>query len=114
MGLDLAGEGQARASFSTEFAVKAATSPGKGAGSSGWSCGARFGSSRSTGSGTGLTARVQGVDRTRWPRHRVVARRDSEEWSAIQCKCYEDLHTLGKGEIDKFLGGSQQPVFRLR
>ena len=25
-----------------------------------------------------------------------------------------DRHTLGKGEIDKFLGGSQQPVFRLR
>ena len=36
------------------------------------------------------------------------------EWVGIQCKCYEDRYTLGKGEIDKFLGGSQQPVFHLR
>ena len=55
---------------------------------------------------TGLDGRDIGVD--------LVARRASGEWVAIQCKCYEDRHTLGKGEIDKFLGGSQNPVFRLR
>lgn len=30
------------------------------------------------------------------------------------CMCYEDRYTLGNGEIDKFLGGSQQEIFRLR
>ena len=55
---------------------------------------------------TGLDGRDIGID--------LVARRTSGEWVAIQCKCYEDRHTLGKGEIDKFLGGSQNPVFRLR
>ena len=55
---------------------------------------------------TGLDGRDIGID--------FVARRTLGEWVAIQCKCYEDRHTLGKGEIDKFLGGSQQPVFRLR
>ena len=55
---------------------------------------------------TGLDGRDIGID--------LVARRISGEWVAIQCKCYEDKHTLGKGEIDKFLGGSQQPIFRLR
>ena len=55
---------------------------------------------------TGLDGRDIGVD--------LVAQRTSGEWVAIQCKCYEDRHTLGKGEIDKFLGGSQQQVFRLR
>ena len=55
---------------------------------------------------TDLDGRDIGID--------LVARRISGEWVAIQCKCYEDRHTLGKGEIDKFLGGSQQPVFRLR
>ena len=55
---------------------------------------------------TGLDGRDIGID--------LVARRISGEWVAIQCKCYEDRHTLGKGEIDKFLGGSQQPIFRLR
>ena len=55
---------------------------------------------------TGLDGRDIGID--------LVARRTSGEWVAIQCKCYEDRHTLGKGEVDKFLGGSQQPVFRLR
>ena len=55
---------------------------------------------------TGLDGRDMGVD--------LVARRNSGEWVAIQCKCYNDRHTLGKGEIDKFLGGSQQPIFRLR
>ena len=55
---------------------------------------------------TGLDGRDIGVD--------LVARRNSGEWVAIQCKCYEDRHILGKGEIDKFLGGSQQEIFRLR
>ena len=55
---------------------------------------------------TGLDGRDIGID--------LVARRVSGEWVAIQCKCYDDRHTLGKGGIDKFLGGSQQPVFRLR
>ena len=55
---------------------------------------------------TGLDGRDIGID--------LVARRTTGEWVAIQCKCYEDRHTLGKGEIDKFLGGSQQPIFRLR
>ncbi|MDE0444409.1 MAG: DEAD/DEAH box helicase family protein [Gammaproteobacteria bacterium] len=55
---------------------------------------------------TGLDGRDIGVD--------LVARRASGEWVAIQCKCYDEGRTLGKGEIDKFLGGSQQPVFRLR
>ena len=55
---------------------------------------------------TGLDGRDIGID--------LVAQRTSGEWVAIQCKCYENNHTLGKGEIDKFLGGSQHPVFRLR
>ena len=55
---------------------------------------------------TGRDGRDIGID--------LVARRTSGEWVAIQCKCYEDQHTLPKGEIDKFLGGSQQPIFRLR
>ena len=55
---------------------------------------------------TGLDGRDIGVD--------LVARRTSGEWVAIQCKCYDDGHVLGKGGIDKFLGGSQQEIFRLR
>ena len=55
---------------------------------------------------TGLDGRDIGID--------LVGRRTSGEWVAIQCKCYEEGRTLGKSEIDKFLGGSQQPVFRLR
>ncbi len=55
---------------------------------------------------TGLDGRDIGID--------LVARRTSGEWVAIQCKCYDDRHVLGKGGIDKFLGGSQQAVFRLR
>lgn len=55
---------------------------------------------------TGLDGRDMGID--------LVARRNSGEWIAIQCKCYDERRVLGKGEIDKFLGGSQQPVFRLR
>ena len=55
---------------------------------------------------TGLDGRDIGID--------LVARRTSGEWVAIQCKCYDDRHVLGKGGIDKFLGGSQQGIFRLR
>ena len=55
---------------------------------------------------TGLDGRDIGID--------LVARRTSGEWVAIQCKCYDEGRTLSKGEIDKFLGGSQQPVFGLR
>ncbi len=55
---------------------------------------------------TKLDGRDIGID--------LVARRTTGEWVAIQCKCYDDRHVLGKGEIDKFLGGSQQPIFRLR
>ncbi len=55
---------------------------------------------------TGLDGRDIGID--------LVARRFSGEWIAIQCKCYDDRHVLGKGGIDKFLGGSQQQVFHLR
>ncbi len=55
---------------------------------------------------TGLDGRDIGVD--------LVARTTSGEWVAIQCKCYDERRTLGKRHIDTFLGGSQQPVFRLR
>ena len=55
---------------------------------------------------TGLDGRDIGID--------LVGRLITGEWVAIQCKCYDPAHVLGKGEIDKFLGGSQQPVFRLR
>ena len=55
---------------------------------------------------TDLDGRDIGID--------LVVRRTTGEWVAIQCKCYDGRHTLGKGEIDKFLGGSQQAVFRLR
>ncbi|MCY4262488.1 MAG: DEAD/DEAH box helicase family protein, partial [Candidatus Dadabacteria bacterium] len=55
---------------------------------------------------TGLDGRDMGVD--------LVAQRTSGEYVAIQCKCYDDQHILGKGEIDKFLGGSQQEIFSLR
>ncbi len=55
---------------------------------------------------TGLDGRDIGID--------LVARRTSGEWVAIQCKCYEDSRILPKGEIDKFLGGSQHESFALR
>ena len=55
---------------------------------------------------THLDGRDIGID--------LVARRTTGEWVAVQCKCYDGRHILGKGEIDKFLGGSQQAVFRLR
>ena len=55
---------------------------------------------------TGLDGRDIGID--------LVARRTSGEWITIQCKYYDGGHVLGKGGIDKFLGGSQQVIFRLR
>ena len=55
---------------------------------------------------TGLDGRDIGID--------LVAKRTSGELIAIQCKCYEEGHILGKGEIDKFLGGSQQEIYLLR
>ena len=55
---------------------------------------------------TGYDGRDIGID--------LVAKRTTGEWVAIQCKCYEEGHTLGKGEIDKFLGGSQQEIYQLR
>ena len=55
---------------------------------------------------TGLDGRDIGID--------LVATRTSGEWVAIQCKCYDEGHTLAKGEIDKFLGGSQQKIYQLR
>ncbi len=55
---------------------------------------------------TGLDGRDVGID--------LVARRTTGEWVAIQCKCYDERRRIGKGEIDKFLGGSQNPVFGLR
>ena len=55
---------------------------------------------------TGLDGRDIGID--------LVARRTTGEWVAVQCKCYDERQTLGKGHIDKFLGGSQQPIFRIR
>ncbi|MDE0509389.1 MAG: DEAD/DEAH box helicase family protein [Gammaproteobacteria bacterium] len=55
---------------------------------------------------TELDGRDIGID--------LVARRNSGEFVAIQCKCYGEKQILRKGEIDKFLGGSQQPVFALR
>ena len=55
---------------------------------------------------TGLDGRDIGID--------LVAKRTTGEWIAVQCKCYDESHILAKAEIDKFLGGSQQAVFRLR
>ncbi len=55
---------------------------------------------------TGRDGRDIGID--------LVARLTSGEWVAIQCKCYDEKQTLRKGEIDKFLGGSQPKVFSLR
>ena len=55
---------------------------------------------------TGHDGRDIGID--------LVARRRSGDWVAIQCKCYDERHTLTKGAIDSFLGASQHPLFRLR
>ena len=55
---------------------------------------------------TGLDGRDIGVD--------LVARRHDGNLVAIQCKCYDENRILPKGEIDKFLGATQQEVFGLR
>ncbi len=55
---------------------------------------------------TGLDGRDIGID--------LVAHRTDGRWIAIQCKCYDDNRILPKGEIDKFLGGSQHAIFTLR
>ena len=55
---------------------------------------------------TGLDGRDFGID--------LVARRTTGEWVAIQCKCYDERARLRKGDIDSFLGASQQGIFRLR
>ncbi len=55
---------------------------------------------------TGLDGRDIGID--------LVARRTTREWVAIQCKCYDERTRLRKGDIDSFLGASQQAIFRLR
>ena len=55
---------------------------------------------------TGLDGRDIGVD--------LVARRHDGSFVAIQCKCYDENRILPKGEIDKFLGATQQGVFGLR
>lgn len=41
----------------------------------------------------------------------LVARLQSNTYVAIQCKCYNSDKTIGKAEIDSFLGASQQSVF---
>ena len=55
---------------------------------------------------TGLDGRDIGID--------LVARRTSGDWVAIQCKCYDEKHVVTKGDVDTFLGASQQALFRLR
>ncbi len=55
---------------------------------------------------TELDGRDIGID--------LVARRRTGEWVAIQCKCYAPNRRIGKGQVDKFLGASQNPVFGLR
>lgn len=49
---------------------------------------------------TGLDGRDIGVD--------LVARRPDGTHIAIQCKCYDEKRVLPKGDIDSFLGASQQ------
>ena len=56
-----------------------------------------------------------------WPLRRgrdigvdIVARRTDGEYIAIQCKCYDESHAVGKEQIEKFLGGSQRKIFARR
>ena len=44
----------------------------------------------------------------------AVARLNSGEWVAIQCKCYDDNTEVKKTDIDKFVTGSQEELFALR
>ena len=55
---------------------------------------------------TGLDGRDFGID--------LVAQTTSGEYVAIQCKCYEEKYTVRKGDVDSFLGASQQSIFKLR
>ncbi len=60
---------------------------------------------------TGLDGRDIGID--------LVASRADGDLIAIQAKCYDDGHTIGKRDIDSFLGASQlaedgRPVFTHR
>ena len=44
----------------------------------------------------------------------AVAKLNTGEWVAIQCKFYDRKQPVGKTEIDKFLGGSQHQLFKMR
>ena len=44
----------------------------------------------------------------------LVARTTAGELVAVQCKCHDPKTYLAKGQIDSFLGGSQQACFDLR
>ena len=44
----------------------------------------------------------------------IVAQRTDGEYIAIQCKCYDESHAVGKEQIEKFLGGSQRKIFARR
>ena len=60
---------------------------------------------------TGLDGRDIGID--------LVARRADGDLIAVQCKCYDEGHSIGKRDIDSFLGASQlaqdgRPVFAHR
>ena len=54
----------------------------------------------------GFSNRDIGVD--------AVAQLNSGEWVAIQCKCFDNSKKVAKGDIDKFLGGSQHKLFEHR
>ena len=41
----------------------------------------------------------------------LVAQHTSGDWIAIQCKCHDERHRLRREGIDKFLGGSQNPIY---
>ena len=55
---------------------------------------------------TGLTGQDIGID--------LVAKHMDGTWIAVQCKCYEPTRRIGKGEIQKFIAGSQHQIFGLR
>ena len=44
----------------------------------------------------------------------AVAKLNTWEWVAIQCKFYDRKQPVGKLDIDKFLGGSQHKLFKMR
>ncbi len=55
---------------------------------------------------TGLDGRDLGID--------LVALRRDESWVAVQCKCYQGSHSVGKADIDSFLGFSGRAPFSQR